>query len=242
MHLIRGPMSVRPVALFALVGAAAPCLAALVPELARADEPAKAEAKTAKPPPEEVEIVDVTDGPVRSPQWLSVGLALGGGYLTVKSEAGHGSMAFDAALTIDFGLGPGGDPTTWTLGPYLAAAFVPFGDDSVPNRFAELGARLVRRFEAPMWVSLGLGLAVSNHRIVLAPDLDAACAAKKAPAADCGTDRNILGAVLDLGVGLYEARLRTVRWGVGARVPVQLSAHPGVGAFLFLYGSVGVGR
>lgn len=195
-----------------------------------------------KPPPGEVEIIDVTEEPVRSSQWLAVGLALGGGYLVVKSEAGHGAVALDAAVTIDFGLGPGGDPSTWTLGPYLAAAFTPFGDP-VPNRFAEIGARLVRRFEAPMWVSLGLGLAFTNHKAVLSADDEAKCQSGKAdPGFDCGLDHNIIGGLLDLGVGFYEVRARTARWGVGARVPVQLSAHPGVGALVFVYGTVGVGR
>lgn len=259
MHLTRGPMSVRSSALaatFALAAPAALVVGAPFAPRVHAAEPALpagsassaassapgASSASSKAAPGEVEIVDVTEDPVRSPQWLAVGLALGAGYLTIKTDAGHGSVALDAAIHIDFGLGPGGDPTRWSLGPYLAAAFVPFGSNPVPNRFAELGARLVRRFEAPMWVSLGLGLAVTNRQIVLPADQAALCASGKTAAVQCGTDRNILGAVLDLGVGLYEARARSLRWGVGARVPVQISAHPGIGAFLFVYGSVGVGR
>jgi len=192
---------------------------------------------------QEVEIVDVSEQPDLHPQRLAVGAGLGPGWFTVKG-AGAGVFAFDFTLHFDFGLGPGGDPSTWSLGPYIGVAYMPFGALPTPNRFTEFGARLVRRFESPMWVSAGLGVVFTNAPVVAlttAERIKCADGHGTAEGIDCSVG-TVLGAVLDLGVGLYEVRARTARWGLGARVPVQLSAHPGVGAVLFIYGLVGVAR
>lgn len=247
MHLNARPMRSAVAVLLSL----SPLLAAAEPASTAAAPASSASASTsssaASAAPaksaQEVEIVDVSDQPDLHPQRLAVGAGTGPAWFTVKG-AGAGVFAIDFTLHFDFGLGPGGDPTKWSLGPYIGVAYMPFGALPTPNRFTEFGARLVRRFESPMWVSAGLGLVFTNAPVVaLTKDERAACAkgGGTADGIDCSVGA-VLGAVLDLGIGLYEVRARTARWGLGARVPIQLSAHPGVGAVLFIYGLVGVAR
>ncbi|MBI2389866.1 MAG: hypothetical protein HYV09_09760 [Deltaproteobacteria bacterium] len=204
-----------------------------------------------KPPPEpiEVEIIDLS--PDHDPQAFAFGAQLGGGFFAVK-EGGPGQGAVDVALVVDIGLGPGGKRAPWTLEPWIAFAIpinVLIEQAGQPNRFTEVGARVVHRWTdgllANKWVSLGVGAVWTATRQSSGfYDPRRLCVRDEALAAreglDCSRTGGISpGALVDVGFGLHEWVVRRARWGFGARVPVQISAFPGVAVIGFFYAQIG---
>ncbi len=219
--------------------------------LSHADEPAPPAKKSLRrpvEPPVEVEVVDLTGD--RDPQFFALGAHIGGGYLWNNKSIGQG--AGHAALTFAFGLGPNGARVPWTLEPYAAFA-ITYGavleKGGHPNRFTEIGARIVYRGEqgllAHRWLSLGGGLVWTSQRPssgFLSPGRECFNDPDKATAAglDCSEKQGISPALLvDLGVGLQEWTTRRARFGFALRTPLQISSAPGFAAFLTVYGQVG---
>lgn len=206
-----------------------------------------------RPPPTEVEVIDIT--PDRDSQALAFGAQVGGGLLAVR-QGGAPQATVDVALVADFGLGPGGARTPWTLEPWIGFA-VPFnalGDKrGYPDRFTELGVRIVHRWGENsllphQWVSLGVGAVWSNTRPSSGLfDPRRLCFANEAQASaeglDCSRSGEISpGALLDIGFGIHETVVRRARWGFGVRTPVQLSQTPGFAIFGFFYAQVGTSK
>lgn len=182
-----------------------------------------------------VEIVDLTPEQAVDPQRFSVGGDAGLGWLTNRGS-GAGQPSLNFAIAAAFGLGPGGAHEPWSIEAFAAFALTlstirSTGGD--PNRFTELGARLVYRLpDGPLahrWVSVGAGLVFSSWG---------------APGSDPTRARGDVtpGALIDLGVGVYEILMRRARIGVALRVPIQLSAHPGIGTLGVFYAQIGVGK
>jgi hypothetical protein len=182
-----------------------------------------------------VEIVDLTPEQELDPQRFSVGGDAGLGWLTNRgSGAGQSSLNF--AVAVAFGLGPGGAHEPWSVETFVAFALTYStirGTSSDPNRFTELGGRLVYRLpDGPLahrWVSLGAGLAFSSWG---------------APGYDVGRPHGSItpGALVEVGVGVYELLMRRARIGIALRVPIQLSAHPGIGTLGVFYAQIGIGK
>jgi len=212
--------------------------------------PAKVPLRKERPPPSEVEVIDLT--PDRDPQALAVGAQVGAGVLAVR-EGGPAQGAFNVALVGDFGLGPGGARTPWTLEPWIAFA-MPFNVmaevKGYPTRFTEFGVRIVHRWGddsvlAHRWIALGAGAVWTNTRPssglfdprnLCRNDSDRAAA----EGLDCSRSGAISpGALLDLSIGLHETVVRRARWGFGVRTPVQLSTYPGITVLGFFYAQVG---
>lgn len=200
--------------------------------------------------PTEVEVINLS--PDRDPQALALGAHFGGGLLTAR-YAGPPQAAFTFSLVADFGLGPGGARTPWTLEPWIAFAmsFNQLVDKpSYPNRFTEMGVRIVHRWGedsslSHQWLSLGAGAVWTNTRPSSGFfDPDRGCTGSAESIASKGLDCTrsgpiAPGALVDVGVGLYETIVRRARWGFGVRAPVQISKYPGVALFAFFYAQVG---
>jgi hypothetical protein len=229
---------------------------------ARADDPpasASASASETPPPPKslrkvrpEPTVVEMVNlGGDRDPQGFAMGVQFGPSLLYTRGSAPQ--FAVDTALVGEFGLGPGGNRVPWTLEPFLAFA-VPYNvvaeNGGHPNRFTEIGVRIVYRFDGGVldgrWLSLGGGVVWTSRRPSSGFfDPSGACrrdnlAQANALGLDCSHDDNISpGALVDVGVGVIEWKVRRARWGIGARVPVQISSTPGFGAIGFFYAQVG---
>lgn len=182
-----------------------------------------------------VEIIDLTPEQEVDPQRFSVGGDAGLGWLTNRGS-GAGQPSLNFAVAVAFGLGPGGAHEPWSIEAFAAFALTYStirGTSGDPNRFTELGARLVYRLpDGPLahrWVSLGAGIAFSSWG---------------APGHEVGRPRGDItpGALVDLGVGVYEVLMRRARIGVALRVPIQLSAHPGIGTLGVFYAQIGIGK
>ena len=201
-----------------------------------------------RPEPTVVQVVDL--GGDRDPQGFAMGVHLGPGLLYTRGSAPQ--FAIDTSLVAEFGLGPGSKRVPWTLEPYIAFA-VPYNvvaeNGGHPNRFTEFGVRVVYRFDGGLldghWVSLGAGAVWASRRPSSGYfDPSGACrtnlASAKALGLDCSHDDAISpGALVDIGVGVFEQTVRRARWGIGARVPVQISSAPGFGAIAFFYAQIG---
>lgn len=198
-------------------------------------------------PPTEIEVIDLTGD--RDPQAFALGAHIGGGFLTNVHSGGQG--AAHVALVADFGLGANG-ARTWSLEPFASFAVaygVLFEKGGHPNRFTELGARLVYRPEggllAHRWVSFGAGLVWTSRRPSSGfLDPSRACLDDSAKAnelgLDCSRDASISpGLLVDLGVGIQEWVVRRARWGFGVGTPIQISSSPGFAVLAFFYGQVG---
>jgi hypothetical protein len=253
--------AVAAIALVASLGAAAPTTPAWIVGLGppSASASASASASTAasassatRPPTDEVaaaaerrrarerreqqvEVVDLTPEQELDPQRFAVGGDAGLGWLTSKGS-GAGQAALDFALTFAFGLGPGGARVPWTIEAFAAFALTGStfrgGNASGagnPDRFTELGARLVYRFpEGALqgsWLSAGAGIVFSSWGDPNGAHGDVSP-----------------GGLVDLGVGVHEWVSRRARLGIAFRVPVQLSAHPGIGGLGVFYAQIGIGK
>lgn len=176
-----------------------------------------------------VEVIDLTPEQELDPQRFAVGGDAGLGWLTTRGS-GAGQLALDFSLVVAFGLGPGGARVPWTIEGF--AAFALTGSTlgvraGHPDRFTELGARVVHRFaEGPLrgrWASIGAGLAFSSW------------------GDPKGAHGQITpGALVDLGIGVQEWVSRKSRAGLALRIPVELSAHPGIGAIVVFYAQIGL--
>ncbi|MGZ3423785.1 MAG: hypothetical protein ACXVEF_02485 [Polyangiales bacterium] len=203
--------------------------------------------------PAEIEVIDLNPEPPRDPQRFAVGGQVGGMWMTNRGS-GHGSGAIDFAFLGSFGLGAGGARVPFTLEVWVAAAIVHHalnldsGQETAPNRFTEVGVRLVYH-RVPSggfsWISLGGGLAWTSTRQLSDDTADPLCnidrVKAKASGIDCGSVGDIApGALFDVGFGIYEWMTRGSRAGVGLRFPGQISHFPGIGAVLYLYGQAGL--
>lgn len=221
------------------------------PGVAHAEEPpppAKKSLRKPPPGPVEVEVVDLTEAE-RDPQFFALGAHLGGGFLA--NTRGGGQSALHSAITFDFGLGPGGKRVPWTLEPWAAFAItygVLFEKGGHPNRFTEIGVRVVYRFEqgffANRWLSLGAGAVWTSRRPSSGFLGDKRCFvnedAATAAGYDCSVKQGISpGLLVDIGVGLHEFTTRRIRWGFALRTPIQISSTPGFAAFATIYAQVG---
>lgn len=209
--------------------------------------------RRARPEPTEIETIDLS--PDGDDQAFALGAQAGWGALGV-SGGGPIQGTFDLAIVGDIGLGPAGKRVPWTLEPWLAFA-MPYnafaGTKGYPNRFTEVGVRIVHRwgedsFLAHRWVALGVGAVWTNTRPTSGFfDLKRRCYGEPSVAEAAGLDCSSAGAIapgalLDLAVGLHETTIRRARWGFGARIPIQISSHPGVGLLGFFYAQVGTAR
>ncbi len=183
----------------------------------------------------DVEIVDLTPEQDLDPQRFSVGGDLGCGWLTNRGS-GAGQASLNVALAVAFGLGAGGAHEPWSIEAFAAFALTLATIRTVngdPNRLTELGARLVYRVpEGPLahrWASIGAGLVFSSW--------GAPSDALDRPRGDITP-----GALVDFGVGVHEWLSRRARFGIALRVPIQLSAHPGIATLGVFYAQIGVGR
>jgi hypothetical protein len=208
----------------------------------------KRSTRKVRPAPTIVEIIDL--GGERDTQAFAMGAQVGAAYLYNRNSAGAAGV--DIALIADIGLGPGGARVPWTLEPFLGFAITYNAlaqKRGHPNRFTEIGARVVYRFDHGLlegrWASVGAGLVWTSTRPSSGySDPSNACREESDRAAtlglDCSSDGSISpGGLLDLGFGLKEWTIRRARWGFGARVPIQLSAMPGFAAIGFFYAQVG---
>ncbi len=228
--------------------------AAPSPEPAPAPTPAPSAPPLRKPRPTvtEVEVVDITEGTPIDPQRFAVGLQLGGGWMTNRGS--NGAAFADASLTVDVGLGAGGARVPWSLQPYFAFAVTygtGLGSGVHPNRFTEIGARIVYRFPGgPLdgsWLSLGGGLVWTSTKpssgYLGANPCKRDVAAAEAQGLSCANDGEIApGGLVDVGIGVREWTSRRGRIGIGLRAPFQLSSNPGFGVLGFFYAQVGTGR
>lgn len=221
-------------------------LALLMSVPASADEPKKSLRRKVAPVTE-VEVIDLTGD--RDPQAFALGAHIGGGLLTNVHSGGQG--AGHVSLVGDFGLGVNG-ARTWSLEPFLGFA-ITYGvlaqKGGHPNRFTEIGARMVYRGDHGLlesrWISFGLGLVWSSRRPSSGffdpsrgcfDDIDKATAA----GLDCSRNTGISpGLLVDLGVGVHEWVVRRARWGFALRTPVQISSSPGVAILGVFYAQVG---
>lgn len=203
-----------------------------------------------RPEPTEVEVIDLS--PDFDPQALALGAHVGAGLLAAR-YAGPPQAATHFALVADFGLGPGGKRTPWTLEPWIAFA-ISFNalanQSSYPNRFTEFGVRIVHRWGedsalSHQWLSLGVGAVWTNTRPSSGFfDPGRGCSGSEEAIAAKGLDCSRVGpiapgALLDVGVGVYETVIRRARWGFGVRAPVQISKIPGLAVFGFFYAQIG---
>lgn len=216
-----------------------------------APAPAAPKKSLRKPRPEvtEVEVVDLTGD--RDPQFFALGAHIGGGYLN-NVASGSGQGAAHSSVVFNFGLGPNGARVPWTLEPFLGFS-IAYGvlaeKGGHPNRFTEIGTRLVYRGETGLlsqrWLAFGLGLVWTSRTAssgfrdpsrLCFSDPDAGSAA----GLDCSHNTGINPALLvDLGVGLHEWTVRRARWGIALRTPLQISHTPGLAVLLSFYGQVG---
>jgi hypothetical protein len=178
----------------------------------------------------EVEVITLEGEPEYDPQRFAVGLSAGGGWLDTRGS-GAGAGVGNFGILGEFGLGQYGARAPLTIEVFASFALnqgsFSAGGNIHPNRFTELGGRLVWRPEggllADRWLSLGAGIVFTSW-------------------GKDGDQGNVApGALLDVGAGLFEWKTRLVRYGVGLRAPVELSSHPGVGALGFFYAQVGLG-
>jgi hypothetical protein len=179
-----------------------------------------------RPDATEIEVVTIGEDTPPDRQRRAFGIALGGAWMTNKGSNGAGSA--NLALSFSFGLGPGGARVPLTLEPYLGYAVTygtGFGTGVHPNRFTELGIKLVWRFSDELgprwfaWLSTGGGAVWTSTR----------------PNPDRPKGNIAPGAVVDLGVGVYEWTGRRSRLGVAVRSPIQLSSNPGFAVMGLLY-------
>ena len=215
---------------------------------------ARAEPSTTEPPkpapvpnkgrrtvdePTEIEVLNFVDEVERDPQALAVGLSAGLGMLATKGSSSARAAA-NFAFTFDFGLGPGGARVPWSIEPFAAFSITPatFNSDvqQFPDRFTELGARLVYRGNsglfAERFVAVGLGLVWTSWGTCSEP----------APAL-CDNRHDLAPtALVDLGLGIQEWVVRGARYGFEVLTPVEVSKHPGFGLFAAFYGQLGLGR
>ncbi len=210
--------------------------------------PAPKSLRKPRPVPTVIEVINL--GGDRDPQGFAMGAQLGPGYFFTSGSPGQ--LGFDFTLTADFGLGEGSRRVPWSFEPFVAFAVtynVLREVKGYPNRFTEIGARFVYRFDGGLlennWFSLGAGVVWTSRKPSSGYfDPSGACRKDKTQAnslgLDCSQDEQISpGALLDVGVGLYEWKVRRARWGFGARIPVQLSSTPGFAAIGFFYAQIG---
>lgn len=212
-------------------------------EPANATTPPTASTSSATESEPEVTIIDLTDGPEPDHQAYAAGMSAGAALLFTKgspSPTPGGVFAF----TFSFGLGPGGARVPWTLDAFASftATRSSFKSDiqSYPDRWTELGARLVYRqdagFFAEHYLAFGLGgVWTSYGRCTQPEDLDANgnCANKGIVAP---------GLLLAPAVALQEWTTRLSRYGVELAVPVELSNHSGFAIFARFYAQLGLRR
>jgi len=208
--------------------------------------------RKARPVPSVVQVIDL--GGDRDPQGFAMGAMIGPGVLYTTGSAPQ--LAIGTMLTAHFGLGEGGKRVPWTVEPFLGFS-VTFNllreVRGYPNRFTEIGARVVYRFSDGWldgrWFSLGAGAVWTSRRPSSGYfDPSGACRADDKTKAeglglDCSRDENISpGLLVDLGVGLIEQTVRRARWGLAARLPLQISSTPGFAALAVFYAQIGTAR
>jgi hypothetical protein len=175
--------------------------------------------------PTEVQIIDLTDEPEPDPQAFAIGLQAGGGVFHTK----HGDTiepAADFAFTFDLGLGPGGAHIPWTLEPFASFALTraSFSGtiDATPDRWTEIGVRLVWRGEGALeghWLSLGVGGVWTSYN----SKFERSCAflASAAPCTETAYQKLQLSPapLVEIGVGIKEWTARVARYGFMVRAP-----------------------
>lgn len=196
--------------------------------------------------PTEVELIDLTGEVDPDPQRYAVGVEAGASLLyTHGSGAPVGAGAF--AATFAFGLGPGGARVPWSIEAFAGFSVTRAALDSAvrtfPDRFTEIGARLVYRGDHGLleqrWLAVGAGLVWSSY---------GTCSTGSALDPSTGNvtciDAHSIspGALLDLGVGMQEWTSRSARYGIAVRAPFELSAHWGFAAMATFYAQLGLGR
>lgn len=203
--------------------------------------------------PTVVEVIDLSPG--GDDQAFGLGAQAGVGALGVRG-GGPAQGAANVAFVGAFGLGPARERVPWSLEPWVAFSITYhtlLQQRGYPGRFTEVGMRLVRRWPQGsryehQWLALGLGVVWTNTRPssgFFDPSGSCVNDAAKASAAglDCTSGGTIApGGLLDLAIGLHETTVRRARWGFGARIPVQISANPGVGLLGFVYAQIGASR
>jgi hypothetical protein len=227
----------------------APAAASASPSTS-ASPPASATATTGEPA--EIEVIDLTPEPERDPQRYAVGAQVGAMWMTNRGS-GHGTGALDFALVGTFGLGSGGARVPFSLDVWVGAAIahkllsLDPSEETSPNRFTEMGVRLVYHREpsgAFSWFSLGGGLVWTTTRQFNDDRYDSICndltAAKNAGVACGGRGLIAPAALYDVGFGIYESISHLKRAGVAIRFPGQISRFPGIGAVLYVYGQIGL--
>lgn len=218
---------------------------------------AGAGAGAASTEPQEVEIITLEGEPEYDRQRFAVGAQGGIGWFDTKGS-GRGEPAVDFGIVAEIGLGQYGARIPWTLEIFASFAVTRTSLTATsevgkhPNRFTEIGARFVYRgsdgWLAARWISVGAGIVLTSFNApdTISPAERAACTAGTAGTAGTGTnctfpDTGVFGGLLDFGFGIHEWTTRLARYGFGARVPVELSAHPGIGLVGFFYAQLGLG-
>ncbi len=194
--------------------------------------------------PTEVEVVDLSEDVRPDPQGIAAGAQLGGGWYTNRGSR-PGVPGLGASITTAFGLGPRGARVPLSLEPWISF-MVPLVDGH-PNRFTEVGVRVLWRFTGILdghWLSLGTGLVFTSTRP--SAGYSKLCVDNPPQAAAAGADCSESGEItpgwlIDVGLGVKEWTLRGMRVGIGARVPFQVSSHPGLGVLGFFYAQIGTG-
>jgi hypothetical protein len=202
-----------------------------------------------RPEPTVVEVVDL--GGDRDPQSFAMGVQLGPGLFYTSGSAPQ--LGFGTMLTADFGLGEGGKRIPWSFEPFVgfAVTYNLLTDTrGYPNRFTEIGARFVYRFSTgwleDRWFSLGAGAVWTSRRPSSGYFHPSGACRSDNPAdaaalgLDCSPNEPISpGLLVDLGVGLIEQKVRRARWGIAARLPLQISSTPGLAALAVFYAQIG---
>ncbi len=205
--------------------------------------PAPAAAKTAEPEEPEVTIIDLTEEPEPDHQAYAAGMSAGPALIVTKGSPSP-TFGGNFVFTFSFGLGPGGARIPWSIDAFASftATRSSFKADiqAYPDRWTEIGARLVYRgesgFFAERFLALGLGGAWTSYGRCSKPeDLDAK--------GNC-TNKGIVapGLLLAPALGLQEWTSRTSRYGLELAVPVEISSHSGFAVFARFYAQLGLRR
>ncbi|GAC1352647.1 MAG: hypothetical protein NVSMB1_17620 [Polyangiales bacterium] len=211
--------------------------------------------------PTEVEIVTLPGDPEYDRQRFAVGLEAGPAYFMTSGS--RGEPAADFSIVGEYGLGPYGARVPWTAEIFASFAVMRTSlitlseQGKHPNRFTAGGARIIYRgtrgWLDGRWISVGAGVVLTSwdRPDSLTPAMRAVCsstssedaAARNAlgPSGCALPDTSLFGGLVDVGVGIQEWTSRFARYGIGARVPIELSAHPGIGAVAFFYAQLGLG-